>query len=113
VIVVWEYGGVPCLYFLEREIAYFWGIEWYLFGGIEYGLVSRVLEVLSAVELGVNGPHSGSDHRHSGAQDSKHDDHQRIPRPRQRYPDLGSSNRNSRDWRPEPKKKKYSCNSRN
>ncbi len=80
---------------------------------MERCLVSRVFEVLSAVELGVNGPHSGSDHRHCAAQASQHDGDQRIPRPRQRYPDLDSSNRNSRDWRPEPKKEKYSRDSRN
>jgi len=33
--VDWEYGGVPCLYFQEREIAYFWGIERYPFGGLK------------------------------------------------------------------------------
>jgi hypothetical protein len=113
VIVVWEYGGGSCLYFLEMELAYFWGIERYPFGGFESCLVSRVLEVLSSVELGINGPQSGSDHRHSGAQATQHDSHQRIPRPRQRYPDLDSSNRNSRDWRPEPNKEKYARDSRN
>jgi hypothetical protein len=75
--------------------------------------VSRVLEVFSAVEFGINRPHSGSDHRHGGAQASQHDGDQRIPRPRQRYPDLDSCNRNSRDWRPEPKKEKYARDSRN
>ncbi len=118
-IVVWEYGGIPCLYFLEREHSYLWGIQCCTFEGVRYFwmmercLVSRVFEVLSAVELGVNGPHSGSDHRHCAAQASQHDGDQRIPRPRQRYPDLDSSNRNSRDWRPEPKKEKYSRDSRN
>lgn len=112
-IVVWEYGGGSCLYFLEMELAYFWGIERYPFGGFESCLVSRVLEVLSSVELGINGPQSGSDHRHSGGQASQQDGDQRISRPRQRYPDLDSSNRNSRDGRPEPKKEKYSRDSRN
>jgi hypothetical protein len=37
VIVVWEYGGVPWLYFLEREIAYFWGIERYAFRRMSVG----------------------------------------------------------------------------
>ncbi len=27
VIVVWEYARSSGLYFLERELAYFWGIE--------------------------------------------------------------------------------------
>ena len=75
--------------------------------------MARILEVLSSVKLGINGPHSGPDHRHSGAQASQHDGHQRIPRPRQRYPDLDSSDRNSRDWRPEPKKEKCAHDSRN
>ena len=84
---------------------YFWGIE--------NCLVSWVFEVLSSVKFGINRPHSGSDHRHCAAQASQHDGDQRIPRPRQRYPDLHSSNRNSRNWRPEPKKEKYSRDSRN
>ena len=112
-IVVWEYGGGSCLYFLERKLAYFWGIERYPFGGFESCLVSRVLEVLSSVELGVDGPQSGSDHRHCGGQASQQDGDQRIPRPRQRYPDLDSSNRTSRDWRPKAKKEEYSRDSRN
>jgi len=69
--------------------------------------------VFSAVEFGINRPHSGSNHRHGGAQDSQYDCDQRIPRPRQRYPDLDSCNRNSRHWRPEPKKEKYARDSRN
>jgi hypothetical protein len=35
VIVVWEYGGCSGLYFRERELAYFWGIERYPFGGLK------------------------------------------------------------------------------
>jgi hypothetical protein len=35
VILVWEYGGYSGLYFLERELAYFWGIERYSFGGLK------------------------------------------------------------------------------
>ncbi len=31
-VVVWEYSGGSCLDFLEREVAYFWGIERYSFG---------------------------------------------------------------------------------
>ena len=81
--------------------------------GIECGLASRVLEVLSAVELGVNGPHSRSDHRHCGAQASQHDRDQPITRPRQPYPDLDSSNCDSRDWRPEAKKEECARASRN
>ena len=69
--------------------------------------MSRVLEVLSSIESGVNGPQSGSDHRHCGAQASQHDGHQPIRRPRQQYPDLDSSDRDSRDWRPKAEKQKY------
>ena len=75
--------------------------------------MSRVLQVFTTVEFGINRPHSGSDHRHGGAQASQHDGDQRIPRPRQRYPDLDSCNRNSRHWRPEPQKEKYARDSRN
>jgi len=96
----------------RRSIHTFGGLNLTLLG-IESCLVSRVFEVLSAVESGINGPQSGSDHRHRGAQASQHDGDQRIPRPRHRYPDLDSSNRDSRDWGPEAKKEKYSCDSRN
>jgi hypothetical protein len=105
VIVVWEYGGCSGLYFLERELAYFWGIE--------SCLVSRVFEVLSAVKSGINGPQSGSDHRHRGAQASQHDGDQRISRRRQQYPGLDSSNRNSGEWRPKANKEEYARGSRN
>jgi len=105
----------------DHGLGIWWGFQVVLlgeenvstFGGIEGCLASRVLEVFSAVEFGVNRPHSGSDHRHGGTQASEHDGDQRIPRPRQRYPDLDSCNGNSRDWRPEPQKEKYardSCN---
>ena len=50
--------------------------------------MSQVFEVLSAVKLGINGPHSGSDHRHRGAQASQHDCGQRIAQRRPKYPDL-------------------------
>jgi hypothetical protein len=26
-VVVWEYSGSSCLYFLERDVAYFWGLK--------------------------------------------------------------------------------------
>jgi hypothetical protein len=69
--------------------------------------------VFSAVELGVNGPQSGSDHRHCGAQASQQHGDQRMPRPGQGYPHLDSSNRDSSDWCPESKKEKYARDSRN
>ncbi len=31
-VLVWEYSGGSCLYFLDRKVAYFWGIERYSFG---------------------------------------------------------------------------------
>jgi len=82
------------------------------FWGIEGFLISRVFEVFSAVELGVNGPHSGSDHRYCEAQATQHDGDQPIPRPRQPYPDLDNGNRNSGQWRPKAKKQKYPRDSR-
>ena len=75
--------------------------------------MSRVLEVLSSVESGVNGPQSGSDHRHCGAQASQHDGDQRISRRRQQYPGLDSSNRNSGEWRPKANEEEYARDSRN
>jgi hypothetical protein len=112
VIAVWEYGGSSCLYFRRGNLHTFGGLKVALLG-IECGLVSRVLEVLSSVEFGVNGPHTGSDHRHRGAEASQHDGDQPITRPRQRYPGLDSSNRNSRDRRPKAKKEKYARDRRN
>jgi hypothetical protein len=105
VIVVSVYGGGSRLYFLERRALVL--LE------VERCLVSRVLEVFSAVEFGINRPHSGSDHRHCSSEESHYDCRQRMRRARQRYPDLDSCNRNSRDWRPEPKKEKYARDSRN
>ncbi len=75
--------------------------------------MSRIFEVLSAVEPGIDGPHAGSDHRRGGAQASQHDRNQPIIRPRQGYPDLDSSNRDAGDWRPQAEKEKYARNSRN
>ena len=99
-IVDWEYGGVPCLYFLGREIAYFWGIEGYPFGGIEGCLVSRVLEVFSSVEFGIDRPDAGSDHRRAGSEDSHYDCCQRMCRAQKEYPDPNDGNRDSGEWRP-------------
>jgi hypothetical protein len=104
-------GAPPCTSW-RGNLHTFGGLN-VTFWGIKSCLVSRVLEVFSAVEFGINGPHSGSDHRHRGAQASQHDGDQPIPRPRQRYPDLDSSNRNSRDWCPKAKKEKYARDRRN
>jgi hypothetical protein len=104
VIVVWEYSGCSGLYFRERERAYFWGIE--------SCLVSRVLEVLSSVESSVNGPQSGSDHRHCGSKDSHYDCRQRMRRARKEYPDANDGNRDSGEWRPQANKEKYARNRR-
>ncbi len=103
-IAVREYVGGSRLYFPECEHSYFWGIE--------RCLVSRVLEVLSSVESGVNGPQSGSDHRHRGAQASQHDCGQRIAQRRQEYPDLDNGNRDAGYWRPEAKKEQCARDSR-
>ena len=60
-VVVWEYSGSSGLYFLAREVAYFWGLNVTLLG-IQHGLsgiarlVSRVFEVLSPVKLGIDRP---------------------------------------------------------
>ena len=74
--------------------------------------MARVLEVFSSVESGVNGPQSGSDHRHCGAQASQHDGDQRISRRRQQYPDLDNGNRDAGYWRPEAKKEQCARDSR-
>lgn len=74
--------------------------------------MSRVFEVLSAVKSGINGPQSGPDHRHSGAQASKHDCGQRIAQRRQEYPDLDNGNRDAGYWRPEAKKEQCARDSR-
>ncbi len=79
---------------------------------MERCLVSRIFEVLSAVEPGIDGPHSGSDHRHRQAQTSQHDCGQRIAQRRQEYPDLDNGNRDSGDWRPEAKKEQCARDSR-
>jgi hypothetical protein len=77
-VVVWEYGGGSCLYFLVRKVAYFWALNVTLLR-IQLGLrgdgrlMSRVFEVLSSVKFGINRPHSGPDHRHCAAEASEHD----------------------------------------
>ena len=80
--MVREYGGISCLCFLERELAYFWGIKRPSFWGVESCLVLWVLEMLSAVEFGINGPPSRSDHRHGSSEDSHDDRRRRMPRVR-------------------------------
>ncbi len=77
---------------------------------MERCLASRVFEVLSAVKSGINGPHSGSDHRHRGAQPSQHDCGQR--KRRAEYPDLYNGNRDAGYWRPEAKKEQCARDSR-
>ena len=70
VIVVSVYGGGSRLYFLERKALV-------LLGGRTLSSVGG-FEVLSAVESGINGPHSGPDHRHGGSKDSHYDCRQRM-----------------------------------
>jgi hypothetical protein len=67
--------------------------------------VPRVFEVLSAVKSGIDGPHSGSDHRHRQAEASQHNWGQRNPRG-QEYPELNQGNRDPGCWRPEAKEEK-------
>jgi len=83
------------------------------FGGIERWLASRVFEVLSPVESGIDGPHPGSDHRRSGSKDRHYDCRQRMRGARKEYPDANEGNRDSGDWRPKPEKQKYARDSRN
>ena len=68
--------------------------------------------MLPSVKSGINGPHSGPDHRHRQAQTGQHDCGQRILRQRQEYPDLDKGNRNSGYWRPQAEKQKYARNGR-
>jgi hypothetical protein len=75
---------------------------------MERCLVSRVFEVLSAVESGINGPHSRSDHRHGSSKDNHYDCRQRVRRAdREEYPDPNDSNHGSGYWRPKAEKQKY------
>ena len=70
-------------------------------------------EVFSAVKSGINGPHSGPDHRHGGSKDSHYDCRQRMRRARKEYPDANDGSRNSGYWRPKAEKQKYARDSRN
>jgi len=87
------------LYFSEREPWYFWGGQ--------RCLASGGLEALSAVESGIDRPHSGSDHRHGHAQASQHGRGQRIAQRREQYPGLNKGNRNPGYWRPQAQQQKY------
>ena len=70
-------------------------------------LVARIFEVLSSIEPGINGPHSGSDHRHCSSKDSHYDRRQRVARAhREAYPDPDDSNHGSRHRRPKAEKQK-------
>ena len=84
-----------------------------LLGGIKRWLASRVFEVLSAVESGIDRPHAGSDHRRGGSEDSHYDCRQRMRRGRKEYPDPNNGNRDSGEWRPKAEKQKYASDSRN
>lgn len=57
--------------------------------------MSRVLEVLSAVESSINGPHSGPDHRDCSSEDSHYDCGKRMVGGRKECPDPGDGSRNS------------------
>jgi hypothetical protein len=75
--------------------------------------VSRVLQVFSAVESGIDGPHAGSDHRRGGSKDRHYDCRQRMRRACKEYPDTNDGNRDSGEWRPKAEKQKYARDSRN
>jgi len=64
-------------------------------------------EVLSSINLSINGQHSGPDHRHCDAQASQHNRGQRIAQRQEKYPDFDKGNRNSGYWRPQAQKQKY------
>ncbi len=73
------------------------------FGGFRDRLVSRRLDVLSPVKLGINRPNSGADHRNRGTQASQHDGDQWIFQRREEYPDLDNGDRDSGERRPQAK----------
>jgi hypothetical protein len=87
----------------DRGLGIWWGFQVVLlgeesvstFGGIERRLVPGGFEVLSSVESGINGPHSGPDHRNGGSEDSHYDCRQRMRRARKEYPDANDGNRDS------------------
>lgn len=83
------------------------------FGGIQRWLASRVFEVLSSVEPGIDGPCAGSDHRCGGSKDGHYDSRQRMRRAHKEYPEASDGNRDSGEWRPKAEKKKYARDSRN
>ena len=104
----------------EHGLGIWWGFQAVLlgeekvstFGGIERRLSSGVLQVLSAVEPGIDRPHAGSDHRRAGSKDSHYDCRQRMRRARKEYPAANDGNRDSGEWRPKAEKQKYARDSR-
>ena len=57
--------------------------------------------MLSAVEPGINGPYSRSDHRHGDAEASEYERDQRMTWGTEKYPGLDKRDGNSCDWRPQ------------
>ena len=83
------------------------------FGRSKRGLVSRVLQVFSAVESSINGPHAGPDHRNRGSKDRHYDCGKRMRRARKEHPDANDGNRDSGDWRPKAEQQEYARDSGN
>ena len=79
------------------------------FERMESSLGPRVLEVFSSVEPGIDGPHSGSDHRNGGPHAREGDRGERVPWKGKESPDLENSNRDSSYGRPKSEKQKYAC----
>jgi hypothetical protein len=74
--------------------------------GREGCLLSRVLQMFSAVEFGINRPHSRSDHRHGSSQDSHYDCEKRMPRGRKEDPESDGGNGDSCEGCPQAEKEK-------
>ena len=98
----------------DRGLGIWWGFQvvlpgeerLVLLGGRTSSSVGG-FEVLSSINLGVNGPHSGPDHRYCDTQASQHNRSQRIAQRRETYPDFDKGNRNSGYRRPQAQKQKY------
>lgn len=71
------------------------------FRGIECCLASRGFEVFSSVEPGIDGPHSGSNHRDGEPQATECDYRERVAREGKQYPDLDNRDRDPGSRRPE------------
>ena len=82
------------------------------FGGRGLGLLLGGLDVFPPVELGINRPNSGADHRYGGSQTNQHDGDKRIPQSCQQDPELDNCDDATDQWRPQAKKQKHAGDSR-